>query len=268
MFLAMREVQSRRAAIGRSGPVRFTLQFGARRYASARLPSGSNSRKCGSPLKTNNLTSVARSSFSPLGCAGDPIGCRASNRSDRSFSTTVHLNGRLDHESVAVLDSELDQLAHQPVDVLVFDLADLEYISSAGLRSIFAAQKVMAERSGRIVLLNAQPPVQKVFEIVKAADLAAVFAASRNSTAISTPCSDGSAAASSNKSSVRLVLRSSGGWPQLVPRPHHRQLVPTRELNRPSTGLVEHAVPRQGCPLRHKLGRCPELDEKGVPGMI
>jgi len=94
---------------------------------------------------------------------------------DRSFSTTVHLNGRLDHESVAVLDSELDQLAHQPVDVLVFDLADLEYISSAGLRSIFAARTAMAERSGRIVLLNAQPPVQKVFEIVKAADLAAVF---------------------------------------------------------------------------------------------
>jgi hypothetical protein len=33
----------------------------------------------------------------------------------------------------------------------------------------------MAERAGRIVLLNAQPQVQKVFEIVKAADLAAVF---------------------------------------------------------------------------------------------
>jgi anti-anti-sigma factor len=94
---------------------------------------------------------------------------------DRSFSRTVHLNGRLDHESVMVLDSELDKLAHQPVDVLVFDLADLEYISSAGLRSIFAVQKVMAGRAGRIVLLNAQPQVQKVFDIVKAADLAAVF---------------------------------------------------------------------------------------------
>jgi anti-anti-sigma factor len=94
---------------------------------------------------------------------------------DRSFSRTVHLSGRLDHESVAALDTELDKLAHEPVDVVVFDLADLEYISSAGLRSIFAVQKVMAERAGRIVLLNAQPPVRKVFEIVKAADLAAVF---------------------------------------------------------------------------------------------
>ena len=94
---------------------------------------------------------------------------------DRSFARTVHLNGRLDHESVAVLDSELDKLADQPVDVLVFDLADLEYISSAGLRSIYNAQKVMAGRSGRIVLMNPQPQVRKVFEIVKATDLTAVF---------------------------------------------------------------------------------------------
>jgi anti-anti-sigma factor len=94
---------------------------------------------------------------------------------DRSFSRTVHLNGRLDHESVVVLDKELDTLADQPIDVVVFNLAGLEYISSAGLRSIFGVQKTMAGRGGKIVLLNAQPQVQKVFEIVKAADLAAVF---------------------------------------------------------------------------------------------
>ena len=94
---------------------------------------------------------------------------------DRSFSRTLHLNGRLDYESVGVLDNELATLAQQPMDVLVFDLADLEYISSAGLRSIFGAQKLMAQRSGRIVLLNPQPQVKKVFEIVKAADLTAVF---------------------------------------------------------------------------------------------
>jgi anti-anti-sigma factor len=94
---------------------------------------------------------------------------------DRSFSRTVHLEGRLDNEGAAVLDNELDKLADSAVDVLVFDLADLEYISSAGLRSIFGAQKAMAAKSGRIVLVNARPQVQKVFEIVKAADLTAVF---------------------------------------------------------------------------------------------
>jgi anti-anti-sigma factor len=94
---------------------------------------------------------------------------------DRSFSKTVHLDGRLDNESAPILDRELDTLAGAPVDVLVFDLTDLEYISSAGLRSIFGARMAMAERSGRIVLVNPQPQVQKVFDIVKATDIGAVF---------------------------------------------------------------------------------------------
>jgi anti-anti-sigma factor len=94
---------------------------------------------------------------------------------DRSFSRTVHLAGRLDNETAAALDGELNALTDAAVQVVVFDLSSLEYISSAGLRSIFRVQKTMAERSGRVVIVNAQPQVQKVFEIVKAADLGAVF---------------------------------------------------------------------------------------------
>jgi len=93
----------------------------------------------------------------------------------RSFSRTVHLEGRLDGETVPVLDGELNQVANAPVTVVVFDLEGLEYISSAGLRSIFRTQKLMAERAGNVLLVNARPQVQKVFEIVKAADLGAVF---------------------------------------------------------------------------------------------
>jgi anti-anti-sigma factor len=94
---------------------------------------------------------------------------------DRPFSKTVHLHGRLDNETVGLLDHELTSLADAPVTVVVFDLANLEYISSAGLRSIFGTRQALAVRSGRIVLLNARPQVQKVLDIVKATDLAAVF---------------------------------------------------------------------------------------------
>jgi anti-sigma B factor antagonist len=94
---------------------------------------------------------------------------------NRSFSRTLRLEGRLDNETAPVLDAELDRVINSTANVVVFDLADLEYISSAGLRSIFRAQQAMAKRSGRTVMVNAQPQVQKVFEIVKAADLGAVF---------------------------------------------------------------------------------------------
>jgi anti-anti-sigma factor len=93
----------------------------------------------------------------------------------RSFSRTLHLEGRLDSQTAPVLDGELDKVINSGANVVVFDLADLEYISSAGLRSIFRAQQAMAKRSGRTMLVNPQPQVQKVFEIVKAVDLGAVF---------------------------------------------------------------------------------------------
>ena len=93
----------------------------------------------------------------------------------RSFSKTVFLEGRLNNETVATLDAELKKIVDSPTTVVVLDLADLEYISSAGLRSIFAIQKTMAARGGRALLLSPTPQVQKVLEIVNAADLAAVF---------------------------------------------------------------------------------------------
>src|SRR5262245_36619440 len=90
----------------------------------------------------------------------------------RSLTKTLVLEGRLDHESVADFDKQLDAVLDSPVKIVVFDLAGLEYITSAGLRSIFRAQKVMTARAGKTVLLSPQPTVQKVLDIVKVLDLA------------------------------------------------------------------------------------------------
>ena len=93
----------------------------------------------------------------------------------RPFSRTLRLEGRLDSETAPVLDGEVAKVVNSTATVMVLNLADLEYISSAGLRSIFSAQQSMAKRAGGTVLVNAQPQVQKVFDIVKAVDLGAVF---------------------------------------------------------------------------------------------
>jgi anti-sigma B factor antagonist len=93
----------------------------------------------------------------------------------RSFTKTLRLGGRLDNETAADLDRELDKVLASPVKALVFDLEKLEYTTSAGLRSFLRAQKSMAQRAGKVLFVNVQPPVQKVFDIVKAVDLATVF---------------------------------------------------------------------------------------------
>jgi anti-anti-sigma factor len=93
----------------------------------------------------------------------------------RPFTQTITLVGRLDTETAPSLDVELDRLLAGQVKVIVFDLSGLDYISSAGLGSLFRAQKSMKARSGEALLVNPQPQVQKVFDIVKAVDVKAIF---------------------------------------------------------------------------------------------
>ncbi|MGH9335297.1 MAG: STAS domain-containing protein, partial [Vicinamibacteria bacterium] len=100
---------------------------------------------------------------------------KVQSQEGRSFTRTMTLDGRLDAETVADFDVELDKALESPMKVLVFDLAKLEYISSAGLRSIFRAQKAMKARAGKVLLVNVKPQIQKVLDIVKAVDVGSVF---------------------------------------------------------------------------------------------
>ncbi len=92
------------------------------------------------------------------------------------FSTTLRLEGRLDNDTTAIFDVELEKALEAPVKVLVLDLAKLEYISSTGILSVLKAQKTMNGRGGKTLFGYLQPGVKKVFEIVKAVDLSTVFA--------------------------------------------------------------------------------------------
>ena len=58
---------------------------------------------------------------------------------------------------------------------LVLDLSGLEYISSAGIRSIFKARKTLAPHGGKVLLVNPQPQIQKVLDMVKAVPLNEIF---------------------------------------------------------------------------------------------
>ena len=55
------------------------------------------------------------------------------------------------------------------IDELVFDLVQVDYISSAGLRVLLSAQKRMAGKTMKIV--NAQPAVREVFDITGFSDI-------------------------------------------------------------------------------------------------
>lgn len=89
----------------------------------------------------------------------------------------LHLSGRLDASTYMEFDAAvLPLLADLPNGAtVVLDLAGLEYISSAGLRSIARIRKTTRSLQGQTLLLDPQPQVRKVFDIVKAVPVSEVF---------------------------------------------------------------------------------------------
>ncbi len=76
---------------------------------------------------------------------------------------TVALDGRLDTLTSQQLEKEL-RTAIDDVKELIFDFENLTYITSAGLRVLSAAQKVM-DRQGHMKIIHPQPDVKEVFDI-------------------------------------------------------------------------------------------------------
>ena len=87
---------------------------------------------------------------------------------DAERTARIALEGRLDTVSASELERQLELLLDGRYDRLVLDLARLEFISSAGIRVLVQARKCMAAQDGGVLMVNAQPQILKVFEIIKA----------------------------------------------------------------------------------------------------
>ena len=79
-------------------------------------------------------------------------------------SLTISLEGRLDTTTAPQLEAEVKS-GLDGVTELVFDMAALEFISSAGLRVLLLAQKAMNKQSGTMTIRNLVPSVLKVFDV-------------------------------------------------------------------------------------------------------
>ena len=93
----------------------------------------------------------------------------------KAGAVTVKLGGSLDTATAPELERQLSSVLSGPARDLVFDLADLKFISSAGLRVFAMARKQLKERGGQASFVHLQPQIQEVFEIIKALPGIAIF---------------------------------------------------------------------------------------------
>lgn len=82
---------------------------------------------------------------------------------------TLALEGRLDTTTAPQLEAEL-KASLDGITELNLDFEKLEYLSSAGLRVLLAAQKVM-NRQGSMVIRHVNETIQEVFEVTGFIDI-------------------------------------------------------------------------------------------------
>ena len=90
-------------------------------------------------------------------------------KSKQGSTLTVGLEGRLDTTTAPQLETEL-KTALDDVTELIFDIKDLAYISSAGLRVLLSAQKTM-NKQGSMTIRNANEEVLEIFEVTGFIDI-------------------------------------------------------------------------------------------------
>ena len=91
------------------------------------------------------------------------------NKTQDGDKLTIALEGRLDTTTAPQLEGEL-RTAVEGIKELEFDLKDLAYISSAGLRVLLSAQKVM-NKQGSMVIHNANEDIMDIFDVTGFVDI-------------------------------------------------------------------------------------------------
>lgn len=91
-------------------------------------------------------------------------------KSTENAVLTLALEGRLDTNTAPELEKDVSTDLTADVQTLILDLKELEYISSAGLRVLLAAQKKM-NKQGNMVIKNVNDMIMDVFQVTGFVDI-------------------------------------------------------------------------------------------------
>lgn len=90
-------------------------------------------------------------------------------------TVSIVLSGQLDSETAPALDRQIRTALQDGAGIIILDMASLAMITSAGVGVVMKTQTSLAKRGGELMMLNMQPQIKKVFEIVRLLPTLQVF---------------------------------------------------------------------------------------------
>jgi len=92
-----------------------------------------------------------------------------------AHTVSLTLSGQLDSEAAPALDQQIQKALGDGANIIILDMASLKMITSAGVGVVMKTQTSLAKRGGELMMLNMQPQIKKVFEIVRLLPTLQVF---------------------------------------------------------------------------------------------
>ena len=85
------------------------------------------------------------------------------NKEAKGSKLTMAIEGRVDTTTAPELDNQLKESIEGVTD-LILDFTKVEYVSSAGLRVLLSAQKIM-NKQGQMKLIGVSDDIKEIFDI-------------------------------------------------------------------------------------------------------
>ncbi len=80
----------------------------------------------------------------------------------------IRPSGAIDANTYQVLAVEVEATLKKSPNLIIFDMDQVDYVSSAGIGVVLAAEKAMKQARGKALVVNLKPHIRKVFDIVQA----------------------------------------------------------------------------------------------------
>ncbi|HEN21373.1 MAG: STAS domain-containing protein [Deltaproteobacteria bacterium] len=90
-------------------------------------------------------------------------------------ASVVSVSGRMDGVSAPDFEQKMVSWINEGESNFVVDFGSLDYISSAGLRSILVTAKKLKAKNGRLLLCSLKDTVKEVFEISGFSSIVPIF---------------------------------------------------------------------------------------------
>ena len=95
-----------------------------------------------------------------------PLKVTVEDRGEGVF--TVRPEGSVDANTFSILGVEVEEIMKKSPRTIIFDMAKVNYVSSAGVGVVLLAEQDLKPSNGKVLMVNLQPQIRKVFDIVKA----------------------------------------------------------------------------------------------------